>query len=118
MYTEGENLVLLYERKSWAVSGNVLKVLTVFHHWLARQITGMTAKRGAGGEWEYPAVEEAMYATGIHPIGVYIKRRQTTISKRLFCHPVYALCTEEENFTGTSRILRWWYQDAVNEPKE
>ena len=53
----------------------MLKVLTAFHHRAAQRITGVAVKRGAGGEWEYLAVDEAMAAAGIHPIGVYIKRR-------------------------------------------
>ena len=59
----------------------MLKVLTAFHHRAARQITGMTEKRGAGGEWEYPAVNETMDAAGFHPIEVYIKIWKTTISE-------------------------------------
>ena len=43
----------------------------------------MTAKRGAGGYWEYPAVEKSMDSAGIHPIVVNIKRRQTTIAERV-----------------------------------
>ena len=73
------------------VTGDMLKVLTAFHHRAARRITGMTAKNGAGREWEYPAVEEAMESVGIHPIGVYIKRRHTTIAERVACRPVYEL---------------------------
>ena len=42
------------------VTGEILKFLTPFQHRAAQRITGMTAKCGAGGEWEYPAVEEAM----------------------------------------------------------
>ena len=60
--------VLLYGSKSWVVTREMLKVLTVFHHRVARQITGMTAKRWAGREWDYPEVEEAMDSAGIHPI--------------------------------------------------
>ena len=84
--------VLLYGSKIWVVTGEMLKVLTVFHHWTARRMTGMTgmmgmtgmtAKRRAGREWEYPPVEEAMDAAGIHPIGVYIKRQHTTIMDRV-----------------------------------
>ena len=55
------------------------KFLTGFRHQAARRITGMTAKRGAGGEWDYPSVKEAVESAGIHPIGVYTKRWQTTI---------------------------------------
>ena len=48
----------------------MLKVLQGFHHWVAQQITRMTAKSGAGGEWEYPLVVEAMETAEIHPIGM------------------------------------------------
>ena len=67
------------------MTGDMLKVLTAFHHEAELYITGITAKRGAGGYWGYPAVEEAMDSVGLHPIRVYIKRRQKTISDRLTC---------------------------------
>ena len=57
--------VLLYGRGSWVVTGEMLKVLEEFHHRVARRITGMTAKRGAGEEWEYPPVVEEMEDMGI-----------------------------------------------------
>ena len=91
MYKVVAQLVLFYGSKSWVVTGEMLKVLAGFHHRAAQQITGMTAKLGAGGEWEYPPVVEAMEDTGIHPIGVYIKRRQKTIAERVDFRPVYAL---------------------------
>ena len=100
------------------VTGDTLKVLTGFHHQAARWITGMTEKYGAGGKWEYSSVEEAMDATGLHPIRVYIKRRQTNIAEMVALHPVYSLCTNTERMTGTSRMVRWWDQDTVNEPEE
>ena len=52
----------------------MLKFLTEFDHRATQQITGMMAKRGEGGEWEYPEVEEAMESAGLDPIGLYIKR--------------------------------------------
>ena len=70
MYKAVAQSVLLYGSESWVVTGDMLKFLTVFHHRAARRITGMTEKRGAGREWEYPEVDEAMDATGIHHIGV------------------------------------------------
>ena len=105
MYKAVAQPVLLYGSESWVVTGEMLKVLTAFHHRVAQRITGMTAKRGAGGKWEYSSVEEAMEAAGLHPIGVYIKRRQTTISERLACRPVYALCAEAERMPGTIRVV-------------
>ena len=67
--------VMLCGSENWVVIGDILRVLAGLHHWLAWRITGMTEKREAGGEWDYPLVVEEMEATGIHPIGVYIKRR-------------------------------------------
>ena len=117
MYKALDQSVLLYGSESWVVTGDIM-VLTAFHHRAARRITGMTAKRGAGGEWEYPAVEEAMDSAGLHPIGVYMNRNQATIADRVACRPVYAMCTEVERMPGTIRMVRWWDQDAVNEPEE
>ena len=57
-----------------------------------------------------------MDSMGLHPIEVYIKRRQKTISERLACQPVYALCTDAEIMLGTSWMMIWWDQDMVNEP--
>ena len=75
MYKAVTQSVLLYISESWVVTGEILKVLKAFHHRAVQWITGMTAKCGAGREWEYPEAEEAMESSGIHPIGVYIKRQ-------------------------------------------
>ena len=76
-----------------------------FHHWVARRMTGMTAKRGAGGEWGYLSLVEAIESVGIHPIRVYIQRRQTPIADRVACRPVYTLCMKAELIPGTSRLV-------------
>ena len=107
-----------YGSKIWVATRDILKVLTTFHRWATRRITGMTAKHGAGVEWEYSAVEEAMESAGFRPIRVYIKRRHTTIAERVYCRPIYALCTESERMTGTKRMVLWWDQDAINYPEE
>ena len=59
-----------------------------------------------------------MKDVGIHPIGVYIRRQKATIAERVACQPIYELCIEAERIPGTSRLVLWWYQDAVNEPEE
>ena len=51
MYKVVAQSVLLYGSESWVVTGEMLKVLTEFHHRATQQLTGMTAKCGAGGEW-------------------------------------------------------------------
>ena len=59
-----------------------------------------------------------MDSIGIHPIGGYIKSRQTTIAKRVAFWTVYSLFTEAERMQGTIWMVRWWDQDAVNDPEE
>ena len=96
----------------------MLKILEGFHHRAAQRITRMTAKLGAGGEWYYPSVVEAMEAVGIHPIGVYIMIQQSIIAERVDCRPIYELCMDAEKMPGMSWSVQWWYQDALNESEE
>ena len=110
-------LVILYVSNSWVVMGGVIKVLKGFHHQVAWWITGMTGKSVAGGEWEYPSVVEEMESAGIHLIRLYIRRRQETIAERVACCPIYEPFMEAERIPGTSWLVRWWDQDAVNEPE-
>ena len=63
-------------------------------------------------------VDEAVDSVGLHPIGVYIKGRQTTIAQRMAFQPVYALFTEADRITGTIRMVCWWDQDTVNKMEE
>ena len=59
-----------------------------------------------------------MEAAGIQPIEVYIRRWQATIAERVACFPIYKLCTEVEWVPEMSQLVRWWDQDAVNEPED
>ena len=69
MYKAVSQSVILYGSEIWVKKGDMLKVLEVFHHQVARRITGMTATRWSGGEWEYPPVAASIEAAGLHPIG-------------------------------------------------
>ena len=80
MYKVVAQSVLLYGREIWMVMGEILKVLEGFRHRAAQLIMGMTEKCGAGGEWGYPPLVETMEVVRLHPIGVYIRIRQATIS--------------------------------------
>ena len=56
----------------------------------------MTATLGAGGEWEYPLVAEALESVGLHPIREYIRRRQATIAEKVVYRPIYELWTKAD----------------------
>ena len=115
MYKAVAQSVLLYSSESLVVTGAMLKVLEGLHHQLARQVTGMIETSGAGREWEYPLEVAALEDAGLHPIIEYIRRQQATIVERVVFHPIYELYVEAERRTWTSRRMRWWDQDMVNE---
>ena len=71
-----------------------------------RRRVGVSSSRGGDG------------IRGDLHIGVYIKRRKTTMKERVACWPIYELCMEAERIPRTIRMVRWWYQDAVNDPEE
>ena len=81
MYKAVAQSVLLYGREIWEVTGYMLKVLEGFHYRAARHITGLMAKRGAVGEWEYPLLVGEMEAAGLHLICVYIMIRKADIAE-------------------------------------
>ena len=98
------------------VTGEILKVLEGFHQRAARQITGMTAAHAAVGEWGYPLVVTAMETARLHPIREYIRRRQANIAKKVVCRLIYEMYAVAERIPRTSRVVRWWDQEVVNEP--
>ena len=48
MYKSVVQAVLLYSRKRWVVTYEMMTVLEVFHNNIERRITGMTARRDSG----------------------------------------------------------------------
>ena len=118
MYNVVAQLVLLYGIDIWVVTGEMIKLLEGLHHQAARRIMGRTQKRGAGGEWEYPPLVEAMEAAGLHSIWEYIRSLKTTIVGKVVCRTIYELYSKAQPMPGTRRMVRWWDQDLVNETKE
>ena len=118
MYKAVAQLVILYGREIWMVTGAMLKVLEVFHHQAAMWITGMMVTHGLGREWEYPLVVAALKAVGIHPIMEYIRSQQATMEEKMVCQPIYEICVEADWRPGKIRRMRWWDQDVGYEPVE
>ena len=102
MYNAVAHYVLLYGSEGWVMTWDMLKLLKGFHHRAARRITGTTATRGSGWEWENPLVVTATEAAGIHPIRECIRRRQATIAEKVACRPIYEICAKAERMPGTS----------------
>ena len=51
MYEAVVQSLILYESGRWVMTGERLNFLEGFHHLSERWITGITATRGAGGDW-------------------------------------------------------------------
>ena len=68
MYNLVVQLVFLYGSKSWVVTDSMLKVLELFHNWVAIRISGMKSRRMTSGEWEWTLVAEALETDRMCPI--------------------------------------------------
>ena len=74
LYKAVVHAVLIYGKESWLVMVAMLKVLELFHHWVARQIVGKTDQRTVGGECEWPPVTDALEIERLLPIKEYVQR--------------------------------------------
>ena len=71
---------------------------------------------GAGREWEWALVEEALEETRIWPMREYVRRRQATIEEYVAYQPIYNLFIGVDHIEGSRRFLRWW--DQYNGPNQ
>ena len=106
---------LLYGRKSWVITGAILKVLEGFHNKAARWIVGMTAQRMTSGEWEWSPVADVLDTAGLWPMNECIPWIQDTIVEQLACFTMYDMCMGEERIPVVSRFMGWWDQDVGQE---
>ena len=109
---------MLYGKEIWVVTGEMLNILEGFHYRSFGRITGMMEKCVAKGTWEYTPAVVAIESVGLYPIQEYIWRRQVKIAKKVACLTTYELCTKVEQKPGTSRMIRWWDRDVVQEYEE
>ena len=58
---------------------------------------------------------EALDNDGVWTIRKYIHCSQNTVSAQVVLCTIYNMCTGAERILGTSRFLRWLYQDVGRE---
>ena len=56
LYKAVAQTLLLYGRKSWVMTGAMLKLLESYHGQTAQRIAGMMDRRMEDGDWDYPPV--------------------------------------------------------------
>ena len=60
--------VLLYGSEKWVMTPHMQRVLGVFHHRVARRLTGKQPRKGREGGWVYPLLEYAMAEAGLQEV--------------------------------------------------
>ena len=58
-------------------------------------------------------MDAALETTGVFPIREYVRRREVKLLECVAGILIYKLFTGAERMEGSSRFLRWWYQDHV-----
>ena len=99
--------VLLFGSGTWVINDRMLKALRGFHHRAVRRITGMVAYRVAGG-WDSLPIEAVLEVAGLHPIEVYLERRQNTLVDYISTRPIFDLCNDATRLSGSPNPRYWW----------
>ena len=76
-------------------------------------MTGIGPKRQLDGTGVYPPIGSEMETVGLDEIGVYISRRQNTVSQYIVTRPIMDLCLAAERSLGMWLWRRWWEQFAL-----
>ena len=113
MYKAVVQAVIIYGSEICVVTDVMVTFLEGFHHRIARQITGMMARGGKGGEWKWALVDAVLEVTGIWPIRAYVRRRQKKIAEYVAGSLIYEIYTGAERMEGSSSFLRWWDQEHI-----
>jgi hypothetical protein len=100
--------VLLYGSESWVLTPAMLKVLSSFHHRVARKITNRMARK-VNGAWHYPPLEPTLEMAGLYTMEAYITRRRNTIAEYVATRPLHQLIQAASHRRGSPhRRLFWW----------
>ena len=106
--------VILFGSEMWVVTPQLEKALAGFHHWEVWRMTGIGPKRQLDGTGVYPPIGSEMETVGLDEIGVYISRRQNTVSQYIVTRPIMESCLAAERRTGKRISRRWWEQTTLD----
>jgi hypothetical protein len=110
--------VLLYGCETWTVTGSMLRVLSSFHHRVARRITDMMPRK-TNGEWHYPPLDKALREAGLHSMEHYIAVRHNRMARLFAERPIYTQCLAAEPRRGSApNISRYWKQTWQTDPPD
>ena len=100
--------VLLFGAATWVLTPRLEKSLEGFHHRAVRRMVGMGPKPQRDGTWVYKPIGAALEIVGLEKIGVYIARRQNTVTHYIATRPIMDLCLVEERNPGLQLSMQCW----------
>ena len=79
-----------------------------------RQMAGKKAKRQRSRTWKSEAVVKVLKEAGTQTIGMYIDKRQATVSEWVALIPILEILDRETGYEGGGRRRDlWWWQTAA-----
>jgi hypothetical protein len=104
-------MVLLYGSETWVISGEILQLLTSFHHGIACHLTGRFPRPIAeSDEWLYPSIQETRHLAGLFTMDEYLCRRRGYLE--LYAQQLRLLieCQQSLHCKNPTRRTFWWNQ--------
>ena len=102
--------VLLFGAETWVLIPSMERALDIFHHRVARRLTGRQPRIQGGGSWDYPPLEEAMGEAGSEGIRKLVTRRQNMVTQYIATRPIMDICEHSTWRPGAMVSQRWWEQ--------
>jgi hypothetical protein len=104
-------MVLLYGSETWVISGEILQLLTSFHHGIARRLTGRFPRPIAeSDEWFHPGIQETRHLAGLFTMGKYLRRRWGYLELYVQQLQLLIECQQSLQRENPTRRTFWWNQ--------
>jgi hypothetical protein len=110
--------VLLYGSETWVITDEILRLLTAFHHSVARRITNRHPRPVPDtDEWIYPSIQETLRQAGMFTIEEYLQRRRKYLEQHASQLQILQECQQAlQTERPTRRRNFWWKQPLSNLP--
>ena len=104
---------MLYGLGTWVMTHQIGRYLVVFHHRVARRLTGRQPLQGRYSVWVYHPLEETMVDAGLKEVETYVSLRHNKVTKFIENIPIMYLCLVAEGIPGPWVYKRWCKQYGV-----
>ena len=100
--------MLLFWAETWVLNPCMEQSMCRFQHRVEQRLTRKQPRRRGDGSWNYPPLEAATAEAGLEEIGVYVTRRQNTLTQYIATLPILDLCEWSMWRPGAWVSKFWW----------